>query len=313
MSALLQEKPRSQAGRETPIPDESPREDPPELITIPTAQPVETLADEAAIPTPQPLETSDNVIINSTAQPTETVVVVIMKPKAQSVDTVDDAAMALGSLQLEDNSVEKSETASGSLSPDSSPVGGASQMVRTSPDKVETSENTQSRSLSTGSSSGEAESSDKEMSPPNLPSSPTEPTRLDEATGVCSTFCELLEEDLKDAGLFYAVTPLPWCPHLKSVLPVPLPGLNVLETCAECGSQVENWVCLICYKVGCGRYINQHMIAHNAETGHPLVLSFADLSVWCYECQAYVHHPTLFEAKRQAHLMKFGVDLAVPS
>uniref|UniRef100_A0A670JYK6 Histone deacetylase 6 n=1 Tax=Podarcis muralis TaxID=64176 RepID=A0A670JYK6_PODMU len=53
----------------------------------------------------------------------------------------------------------------------------------------------------------------------------------------------------------------------------------------------ENWVCLICYKVCCGRYIKQHMVAHNSESGHPLVLSFADLSVWCYGCQAYVHHP----------------------
>uniref|UniRef100_A0A8D2IRP4 Protein deacetylase HDAC6 n=1 Tax=Varanus komodoensis TaxID=61221 RepID=A0A8D2IRP4_VARKO len=92
-------------------------------------------------------------------------------------------------------------------------------------------------------------------------------------------------------GLLYAVTPLPWCPHLEAVLPVPPAGLNVLEPCAECGSKAENWVCLVCYKVCCGRYINQHMVAHNSETGHPLVLSFADLSAWCYECQAYIHHP----------------------
>lgn len=51
--------------------------------------------------------------------------------------------------------------------------------------------------------------------------------------------------------------------------------------------------CLTCspsVQVACGRYINQHMVAHNSKTGHPLVLSFEDLSVWCYECQAYVHH-----------------------
>lgn len=36
------------------------------------------------------------------------------------------------------------------------------------------------------------------MSPPNLPS-PTETTHLDEAAGVCSAFCELLEDDVKDA------------------------------------------------------------------------------------------------------------------
>nr|XP_028568036.1 histone deacetylase 6-like [Podarcis muralis] len=136
---------------------------------------------------------------------------------------------------------------------------------------------------------------------------------LDEAAGGCSSSCDPLEEDLADEGLFYAVTPLPWCPHLDSVLPVPSLGLNVLEPCAECGSVAENWVCLICYKVCCGRYIKQHMVAHNSESGHPLVLSFADLSVWCYGCQAYVHHPILFEAKSQAHRLKFGMDMAVPS
>uniref|UniRef100_A0A670YP58 Protein deacetylase HDAC6 n=1 Tax=Pseudonaja textilis TaxID=8673 RepID=A0A670YP58_PSETE len=89
-------------------------------------------------------------------------------------------------------------------------------------------------------------------------------------------------------GLFYVVTPLPWCPHLSSVLPVPPVGLNVWEPCAECGSEMENWVCLVCYKVCCGRYINQHMLDHNKESGHPLVLSFSDLSAWCYDCQAYI-------------------------
>uniref|UniRef100_A0A670YKD6 Protein deacetylase HDAC6 n=1 Tax=Pseudonaja textilis TaxID=8673 RepID=A0A670YKD6_PSETE len=92
-------------------------------------------------------------------------------------------------------------------------------------------------------------------------------------------------------GLFYVVTPLPWCPHLSSVLPVPPVGLNVWEPCAECGSEMENWVCLVCYKVCCGRYINQHMLDHNKESGHPLVLSFSDLSAWCYDCQAYISHP----------------------
>ncbi|XP_066470093.1 histone deacetylase 6 isoform X2 [Tiliqua scincoides] len=316
--AILREKPRTRAGRGIPIPDEIPRKDSPELMTILTAQPVETMSDEAASPTPQPVETSVNMVVNSTPQPMKVTVVVITTPTAQPVETVDDAVMALGSLQLEDNPVEESETASSSLSPDSSPVGGARQKDRSSPDKAEPAEDIKRGGLSTESSSGEAESSDKEaessqVSPQDLPPSPTEMTLLDEAAGGCSAFCELLGEDLKDTGLFYAVTPLPWCPHLDSVLPVPLTGLDVLEPCAECGSQDENWVCLICYKVGCGRYINQHMVAHNSKTGHPLVLSFADLSVWCYECQAYVHHPALFEAKCQAHKMKFGVDMAVPS
>uniref|UniRef100_A0A8C5RWE8 Protein deacetylase HDAC6 n=1 Tax=Laticauda laticaudata TaxID=8630 RepID=A0A8C5RWE8_LATLA len=183
--ATLWEKPRTRAGKETPIPNEVPEQAPQELLQSPVAQPVEA---------------------------------------------IDDAVMGLGSLQLEDNLTEEGETASSSLSPDSSPVGEEAQPKRDS-------------------------------------------------------FVLSLQ------GLFYVVTPLPWCPHLSSVLPVPPVGLNVWEPCAECGSEMENWVCLVCYKVCCGRYINQHMLDHNKESGHPLVLSFADLSAWCYDCEDYVCHP----------------------
>ncbi|XP_033029881.1 histone deacetylase 6 isoform X3 [Lacerta agilis] len=269
--APLWEKPRTRAGKGTPIPDKIPPEAPQELLQSPSTQPVNTL---------------------------------------------NDAILALSSLQLEDRLAEEAETASSSLSPDSSPVGEeAGHKVGASPGEAEPAVDTQKESMSTGSSTGGAESPGKEaeVSPPAVPPMQVEVVLLDEAAGGCSSSCEPLEEDLVDEGLFYAVTPLQWCPHLDSVLPVPSVGLNVLEPCAECGSVAENWVCLICYKVCCGRYIKQHMVAHNSESGHPLVLSFADLSVWCYGCQAYVHHPILFEAKRQAHLLKFGVDVAVPS
>ncbi|XP_020669972.3 protein deacetylase HDAC6 isoform X1 [Pogona vitticeps] len=235
-------------------------------------------------------------------------------PVVQSVEPVDAAAMALDSLQLEDNLVEEGETASSSLSPDSSSMGEEAQS-KVGGSSEESAEDIQREGMSRESSSGEVESHEKEAegSPLQLPATATESGLLDEATGGYTITCEVREGDLTDTGMFYAVTPLLWCPHLSSVLPVPPGGLNVLEPCAECGSMAENWVCLVCYKVCCGRYINQHMVAHNSESGHPLVLSFADLSAWCYECQAYVHHPTLFEAKSLAHKMMFGVDMAVPS
>ncbi|XP_061470052.1 histone deacetylase 6 isoform X2 [Rhineura floridana] len=267
--ALLWEKPRTRAGKGTPIPDETTLEAPQELLQSPRAQPVEA---------------------------------------------VDDAIMALGSLHLEDNLVEEGETVSSSLSPDSSPVGEqARQKVGGSPEEAEPAEDTQREGTSTGSSSGGVESPNEEVEvrPPNATSMAVEIILLDEAKG-CSSSGELLGEDLADEGLFYAVTPLPWCPHLDSVLPVPPAGFNVLEACAECGSTAENWVCLSCYKICCGRYIKQHMVAHNSESGHPLVLGSVDLSVWCYGCQAYVHHPILFEAKSKAHKLKFGVDMTIP-
>uniref|UniRef100_A0A670YHZ9 Protein deacetylase HDAC6 n=1 Tax=Pseudonaja textilis TaxID=8673 RepID=A0A670YHZ9_PSETE len=189
LRSVWADKPRTRAGKETPVPNEVPEQAPQELLQSPVAQPVEA---------------------------------------------IDDAVMGLGSLRLEDNLTEEGETASSSLSPDSSPVG-------------------EEKGRPLGWMSGQKDS-----------------------------FVLSLQ------GLFYVVTPLPWCPHLSSVLPVPPVGLNVWEPCAECGSEMENWVCLVCYKVCCGRYINQHMLDHNKESGHPLVLSFSDLSAWCYDCQAYI-------------------------
>ncbi|KAF4520113.1 hypothetical protein B566_EDAN010269 [Ephemera danica] len=64
-----------------------------------------------------------------------------------------------------------------------------------------------------------------------------------------------------------------------------------------------------CLKVHCGRYMNAHMQAHSEDAQHPLVLSQADLSVWCYGCDTYVDAPALYEAKNSAHRFKFGVDM----
>ena len=30
------------------------------------------------------------------------------------------------------------------------------------------------------------------------------------------------------------------------------------------------------------------MLKHNEENQHPIALSFADLSIWCYECDSYI-------------------------
>lgn len=112
----------------------------------------------------------------------------------------------------------------------------------------------------------------------------------------------------------FAVVPLPGCPHLVQVQAVPPSGIDVNTPCATCESIQENWICLICYSVSgfitaetlmsvsytlnrrcplifqvfCGRYVSQHMVFHNEESSHPLTLSFSDLSVWCYVCEAYI-------------------------
>ncbi|KAH9628405.1 hypothetical protein HF086_015935 [Spodoptera exigua] len=59
----------------------------------------------------------------------------------------------------------------------------------------------------------------------------------------------------------------------------------------------------------CARSINGHMQAHFAATGHALVLSLVDLSVWCNVCDAYVDNSLLYDAKNNAHQCKFGEDM----
>ncbi|KAK6627559.1 hypothetical protein RUM44_010037 [Polyplax serrata] len=107
----------------------------------------------------------------------------------------------------------------------------------------------------------------------------------------------------------FAVVPLPGCPHLVQVQAVPPSGIDVNTPCATCESIQENWICLICYSVFCGRYVSQHMVFHNEESSHPLTLSFSDLSVWCYVCEAYIDNMILYPAKNAVHRSKFGSDL----
>ncbi|XP_036596551.1 histone deacetylase 6 isoform X2 [Trichosurus vulpecula] len=140
-----------------------------------------------------------------------------------------------------------------------------------------------------------------------------EPGILGEAAGggVPATPTLLLTGDQSDAegATFYAVIPLSWCPHLVTVHSVPEGGLDVTQPCQDCSSHLENWLCLACYQVHCGRYIQAHMLQHHEASGHPLVLSYADLSAWCYTCQAYVNHEVLLEAKKTAYQSKFGEEM----
>ncbi|KAL3852511.1 hypothetical protein ACJMK2_016140 [Sinanodonta woodiana] len=119
----------------------------------------------------------------------------------------------------------------------------------------------------------------------------------------------LKEMEAQGVEQMYAVQPLPWCPHLEHVTPVPTKGLNTSDPCEECGNVGENWVCLVCYKVYCGRYVNEHMVMHGETENHPIVLSYADLSVWCYGCNNYVHNDVIQPAKAAAHLSKFDEPL----
>ncbi|VDP44252.1 unnamed protein product [Schistosoma curassoni] len=107
----------------------------------------------------------------------------------------------------------------------------------------------------------------------------------------------------------FAVTPLSWCPHLTFVQNNPNWKPDINSLCSNCNHSSENWVCLSCYAVYCGRYANSHMIEHFTITKHSIVLSYADLSTWCYECESYVHNEVLFNMKRAVYQAKFSEDM----
>ncbi|CAD6191194.1 unnamed protein product [Caenorhabditis auriculariae] len=104
----------------------------------------------------------------------------------------------------------------------------------------------------------------------------------------------------------HTVVPLTTCPHLEQVQPLPEIGIDAHSVCTACHLGAEPWLCLTCYRAQCGRYVHEHALLHHLETAHPMALSLADLSVWCYPCEAYVHNEVLIPAKSSAHESKFG-------
>ena len=103
----------------------------------------------------------------------------------------------------------------------------------------------------------------------------------------------------------------------------------------------ENWICLHCGETRCSRYVNGHALAHWARTkaeaaiekdrvvqqgssgeglrsddddddddtaGHCIAVSLADLSIWCYECNVYLKHPSLEVITKRLEKLKFPQD-----
>ena len=95
----------------------------------------------------------------------------------------------------------------------------------------------------------------------------------------------------------------------------------------------ENWLCLTCGALLCSRYANGHAKMHWEDTkseetaglefavgktgmnysnehnvGHCVAVSLGDLSVWCYECGAYLMHPSLECITKKLENIKFGTS-----
>ncbi|KAK9715839.1 hypothetical protein RND81_06G193100 [Saponaria officinalis] len=105
------------------------------------------------------------------------------------------------------------------------------------------------------------------------------------------------------------VEPKTWCDHLAS-LSSDLRHIPTPDTpCFRCDHPAENWSCLSCKDVLCSRFINKHMLEHYEQKEHCLALSYSDLSVWCFNCEAYLDAqlmPQLRPAYETAYLLKFG-------
>ena len=77
-----------------------------------------------------------------------------------------------------------------------------------------------------------------------------------------------------------------WCEHVASnVEPIDLAGpAGSLDPnrsiCARCPHAEENWLCLACQQVFCGRFAQGHMLQHFQDTGHCVAAGLADISFW---------------------------------
>eukprot|EP00771_Trimastix_marina_P000268 gnl/Trimastix_PCT/1280.p1 GENE.gnl/Trimastix_PCT/1280~~gnl/Trimastix_PCT/1280.p1 ORF type:complete len:532 (+),score=133.72 gnl/Trimastix_PCT/1280:155-1750(+) len=109
---------------------------------------------------------------------------------------------------------------------------------------------------------------------------------------------------LDPPGMF-AVEPKRDCPHVARLAAVQ-PEIE-MRPCEVCGDNRENWICLLCNRVFCSRYVNEHMLQHYQEnTEHCIGGSFSDLSFWCFACDSYIEAPELAPLKVAMEIAKFG-------
>lgn len=59
--------------------------------------------------------------------------------------------------------------------------------------------------------------------------------------------------------------------------------------CDVCHVETSLWQCLICAKVGCGRYEGKHAYTHFEDTGHAFSIDLESKRVWDYVGDGYVH------------------------
>lgn len=114
---------------------------------------------------------------------------------------------------------------------------------------------------------------------------------IDDKSDVSRAVVWLVEQGEEDHG---GAVEFVHCPHLDDPsVPLIDPALLAPAThangacCAHGCASKEQWVCLQCAGVHCGRYVEKHALAHyNADPTHMTAASLADSSVHCYKCDA---------------------------
>merc|ERR1712130_448790 len=120
-------------------------------------------------------------------------------------------------------------------------------------------------------------------------------------------FSTIMEISLMCDSASGYVVPKETCEHLEENALISSID-SVTQTCGQCGTGEEIWICMACGGAFCGRFVNRHMVDHSLDKMHLVALSLSDLSFWCYVCDAYVIHtnPKLLPVYRAAHLLKFN-------
>jgi len=111
-----------------------------------------------------------------------------------------------------------------------------------------------------------------------------------------------------DTSKWHSVVPREDCPHVNDFIKNYEGITNGFKnnSCKTCGDKSENWYCLTCGDVLCSRYVQGHALKHFEDSGHAILVSFSDLSNWCYLCQDYISDIKIRPALFLLHKAKFG-------
>jgi len=121
---------------------------------------------------------------------------------------------------------------------------------------------------------------------------------------------DMVDDEPLDTG--HAVYVSSTCPHTVSLQPnIPniiqlIHSLDKISKCNSCDHNIENWMCLSCGVISCGRNIQAHAHDHHSQTSHPIATSLADLSCWCYLCNTYIENNITNPVIFSLHQKKFS-------